>query len=109
MRDGTARGAEVPVRNRSGRACTTTGHVSVVVIAYNDAEHLPDAVRSALDQGDAVGEVIVVDDCSTDGTAAVLAELAAADPRVGRCPADQQRRLRHPPQRRRPRRRPPRT
>lgn len=57
------------------------GRVSVVVIVYNDAEHLPDAVRSALDQGDAVGEVVVVDDCSTDGTAAVLAGLAA-DPRV---------------------------
>ncbi|HEY3477456.1 MAG TPA: glycosyltransferase family 2 protein, partial [Streptomyces sp.] len=59
-----------------------TGPVTVVVIAYNDAEHLPDAVRSALDQGDAVGEVVVVDDCSTDGTAAVLTQLAAADPRV---------------------------
>ena len=57
------------------------GPVTVVVITYNDAEHVATAVRSALDQGAAVGEVVVVDDCSTDGTAGVLAELAA-DERV---------------------------
>jgi glycosyltransferase involved in cell wall biosynthesis len=56
--------------------------VSVVVIAFNDVEHVTDAVRSALAQGDAVGEVIVVDDCSADGTAEVLAPLADADQRV---------------------------
>ncbi|WP_405780339.1 glycosyltransferase family 2 protein [Streptomyces sp. NBC_01378] len=77
MRDSTARGAEVPVRNRSGRACATTGRVSVVVIVYNDAEHIPDAVRSALAQGETVAEVIVVDDASVDGTRGAL--LAFAD------------------------------
>jgi len=58
------------------------GPVSVVVIAYNDAEHLSTAVTSALAQGEAVGEVIVVDDCSTDGTGALADRLAAASPRV---------------------------
>ncbi|MEE4546111.1 glycosyltransferase family 2 protein [Streptomyces sp. V4-01] len=56
--------------------------VSVVVITYNDAGHVAAAVESALAQGDEVGEVLVVDDCSTDGTAEVLAALADADPRV---------------------------
>ncbi|WAM00197.1 glycosyltransferase family A protein [Streptomyces sp. Je 1-369] len=56
--------------------------VSVVVIGYNDAAHLADAVRSALAQGPAVHEVIAVDDCSTDGSADILAGLAADDPRV---------------------------
>ncbi|MET9297055.1 glycosyltransferase family 2 protein [Streptomyces sp. NPDC003077] len=51
--------------------------VSVVVIAYNDAVHVGEAVRSALAQGDAVGEVIAVDDASTDTTGRVLDELAA--------------------------------
>ncbi|WP_405581497.1 glycosyltransferase [Streptomyces sp. NBC_01190] len=55
--------------------------VSVVVITYNDAEHVSTAVGSALAQGDAVGEVIVVDDCSTDTTAEVLAAFED-DPRV---------------------------
>lgn len=79
MRDGTARGAEVPVRNRSGRAGTTTGHVSVVVIVYNDAEQVSDAVRSALAQGETVAEVIVVDDASVDGTRDALLVFADDD------------------------------
>jgi GT2 family glycosyltransferase len=55
--------------------------VSVVVITYNDAEHVAQAVGSALAQGGEVGEVIVVDDGSTDATAEALAPLAA-DPRI---------------------------
>jgi len=56
--------------------------VSVVVIGYDDAAHVPDAVRSALAQGPAVREVIAVDDRSTDGSAELLARMAAEDPRV---------------------------
>ncbi|PJM94945.1 glycosyltransferase family 2 protein [Streptomyces sp. CB01373] len=56
--------------------------VSVVVIGYNDAAHIADAVRSALAQGPSVSEVVAVDDCSTDGTSELLDRLAAAEPRV---------------------------
>ncbi|MFF4533797.1 CDP-glycerol glycerophosphotransferase family protein [Streptomyces sp. NPDC001407] len=56
--------------------------VSVVVIAYNDAERLPRAVRSVLGQSLRSLEVIIVDDCSADGTFAVACELAETDPRV---------------------------
>ncbi|MGW0902796.1 glycosyltransferase family 2 protein [Streptomyces sp. NPDC002853] len=56
--------------------------VCVVVIGYNDAAHVADAVRSALAQGPAVREVIAVDDCSTDGSGELLAALAQEDPRV---------------------------
>ncbi|MFJ3661272.1 glycosyltransferase family 2 protein [Streptomyces sp. NPDC090119] len=56
--------------------------VSVVVIGHDDAAHVTDAVRSALDQGPAVGEVIAVDDCSTDDSAALLERLAATEPRL---------------------------
>ncbi|MFD0544175.1 glycosyltransferase family 2 protein [Streptomyces mexicanus] len=59
-----------------------TGVVSVVVIGYNDAGHVADAVRSALAQGPVVGEVVAVDDCSTDGSHELLTRLAAAEPRV---------------------------
>lgn len=45
---------------------------SVVIPAYNRAEYLPLAVESALGQVGAEVEVIVVDDGSTDGTAAVV-------------------------------------
>ncbi|MCZ4124102.1 glycosyltransferase family 2 protein [Streptomyces sp. H39-S7] len=57
------------------------GHVSIVVIVYNDASRIVSAVESALAQGPEVGEVIVVDDCSTDGTVDALAPLAA-EPRL---------------------------
>ncbi|MFE6524328.1 glycosyltransferase family 2 protein [Streptomyces sp. NPDC057794] len=56
--------------------------VAVVVIGYDDAAHVTDAVRSALDQGPAVREVVAVDDCSTDGSADLLDRLAASEPRL---------------------------
>ncbi|MEU6315795.1 glycosyltransferase family 2 protein [Streptomyces sp. NPDC047014] len=56
--------------------------VSVVVIAYNDAGLVGEAVSSALAQGPVVSEVIAVDDASSDGTGRVLDELAAAHPRL---------------------------
>ncbi|MCQ4083136.1 glycosyltransferase [Streptomyces sp. RB6PN25] len=58
------------------------GAATVVVIAYNDAANVADAVASALAQGDAVAEVVVVDDASTDDTPQVIERLAAAEPRV---------------------------
>ncbi|MFD9816025.1 CDP-glycerol glycerophosphotransferase family protein [Streptomyces sp. NPDC059080] len=54
--------------------------VSVVVIVYNDAERLPTAVQSAVDQTLHGVEVVIVDDCSTDRSFAVAQELAAAHP-----------------------------
>ncbi|WP_306189456.1 glycosyltransferase family 2 protein [Streptomyces sp. MK5] len=59
-----------------------TPHVGVVVIGYNDAAHIAHAVRSALAQGPAVREVVVVDDCSTDGSHELLTGLAATEPRL---------------------------
>ena len=56
--------------------------VCVIVIGYDDVRHVGDAVRSALDQGPDVTEVVAVDDASTDGTAAVLDELAVREPRL---------------------------
>ncbi|GGS52482.1 glycosyltransferase family 2 protein [Streptomyces violaceus] len=56
--------------------------VAVVVIGYDDAAHVTDAVRSALAQGPAVREVVAVDDCSADGSAGLLDRLAASEPRL---------------------------
>ncbi|KUL35657.1 transferase [Streptomyces sp. NRRL F-4489] len=70
------------LESQPGPTPTHTAQVSVVVIAYNDALHVSEAVRSALSQGDAVGEVIAVDDASTDGTGATLDALARAEPRL---------------------------
>ncbi|MCX5390683.1 bifunctional glycosyltransferase family 2 protein/CDP-glycerol:glycerophosphate glycerophosphotransferase [Streptomyces sp. NBC_00094] len=54
--------------------------VSVIVIAYNDAERLPAAVQSVLDQTLKSVEVLIVDDCSSDDTFSVAQSLAAAHP-----------------------------
>ncbi|GCD45440.1 bifunctional glycosyltransferase family 2 protein/CDP-glycerol:glycerophosphate glycerophosphotransferase [Streptomyces paromomycinus] len=54
--------------------------VSVVVIVYNDADRLPTAVRSVLDQTLHGVEVLIVDDCSTDRSFDVARRLAAAHP-----------------------------
>lgn len=55
---------------------TTSGSVSVVIAAYNRAALLPFAIDSALEQTRPPLEVIVVDDGSTDGTEAVMAQYA---------------------------------
>lgn len=59
--------------------------VSVVVPAYNAARHLAATLDSILAQQDAVFEVIVADDRSTDETAHIVADFAARDPRVRYC------------------------
>lgn len=55
---------------------------SVIVAAYNVALFVSEAVHSALAQNDVSLEVIVVDDCSEDETADIVAEIAEKDPRV---------------------------
>src|SRR5689334_5840457 len=69
--------ARTPHRPRPHQA-----QVCVVVIGYDDAGHVTDAVRSALAQGPAVREVVAVDDCSTDGSAGLLENLARDEPRL---------------------------
>ncbi|MFB6437261.1 glycosyltransferase family 2 protein [Streptomyces sp. NPDC056411] len=69
----------------AGPTITPSAQVSIIVIAYNDAGHVCDAVRSALAQGspgETVTEVIAVNDASTDGTGAALDDLAHTEPRL---------------------------
>ncbi|MGP3923715.1 glycosyltransferase family 2 protein [Streptomyces sp. 8N616] len=60
----------------------SAAQVSVIVIGYNDAGHIADAVLSALRQGTQVAEVVAVDDASTDATPDVLRDLAERYARV---------------------------
>jgi hypothetical protein len=52
--------------------------VSVLIAAKNEETTIEAAVRSALDEGDVVEEVVVVDDRSTDGTSTVVAAITDA-------------------------------
>ncbi len=56
--------------------------VSVVMPAYNAAPYIESAITSALRQTFADLEILVVDDGSADDTAAIVARVAARDPRV---------------------------
>jgi hypothetical protein len=64
------------------RPLTTRPTVSVVIPCYNYGRYLPKAVRSVLDQDDVDPEITIVDDASTDGSAALAQSLADADPRI---------------------------
>ncbi|HVT35524.1 MAG TPA: glycosyltransferase [Nevskiaceae bacterium] len=55
---------------------------SVVLPVYNGASYVGTAVRSILDQTFADFELVVLDNCSDDGTAAIVAAAAGGDPRV---------------------------
>jgi glycosyltransferase involved in cell wall biosynthesis len=59
--------------------------VSAVVPAYDEAESLPELTRELAAALDGLGrpwEIVYIDDGSRDGTDAVIARLAADDPRV---------------------------
>jgi chlorobactene glucosyltransferase len=58
------------------------GLVSVIIPARNEQATVETVVRSVLRSSYSPLELIVVDDRSTDGTAATVARLAADDPRV---------------------------
>lgn len=59
-----------------------TPDISVVMGVYNNASTLPSALASILSQKGVDLEFIVVDDGSTDGSAAILDAAARGDPRL---------------------------
>ena len=58
-----------------------TNLLSVIVPAYNEAKTIASVLEKVLAQP-SVMEVIVVDDCSSDGTWELLQALAASDPKI---------------------------
>lgn len=58
--------------------------ISVVIICHNQAVYIRAALDSVLDQtdSDCISEIIIVDDGSTDGSAALIGELANCDTRI---------------------------
>ncbi|WP_200935012.1 glycosyltransferase [Brevundimonas sp. Leaf363] len=60
----------------------TGARVTIIIPAYNAETTIGTAIRSLLEQSWQDVEILVSDDCSTDGTAAVVEAYAARDPRV---------------------------
>lgn len=75
------RAAQSQNRDRSAvHGADRSGSISVVIPMRNAAPFIAETIASVLAQGDCVGEVIVVDDGSTDGGGDVAA--SSGDPRV---------------------------
>jgi len=56
--------------------------VSVILPVYNGKKYIRESIDSILKQSFTDWELIIVNDCSTDGTAEILAEYAAMDNRI---------------------------
>ncbi len=56
---------------------------SVIIPVYNGAKYIEAAIRSAMNQTERNLQILVIDDCSTDNTAAIVKKLAEEDDRVG--------------------------
>lgn len=67
---------------RPGRLNGRRPSVSVIIPCYNYGRYLPQCVESVLSQEGVAAEVIVIDDASTDGSDAIVRQLAAGDARV---------------------------
>ena len=65
--------------------------VSVIIPVYNVAPYLPRCLDSVVGQTLRDIEIICIDDCSADGSAAILAEYAAHDSRIKVVPFEQNR------------------
>ena len=65
--------------------------VSVIIPVYNVAPYLSRCLDSVVGQTLRDVEIICIDDCSTDGSAAILAEYAAHDSRIKVVPFEQNR------------------
>jgi glycosyltransferase involved in cell wall biosynthesis len=64
---------------------TTQPEISLVIPCYNEEGNLRElikAIREAVEPLKLPYEVVITDDCSRDGSWAILKELAAADPRI---------------------------
>jgi hypothetical protein len=70
--------------NGAGTPSMASGQhmVTIGIPTFNRVGTLGRAIASAQEQDHDPLEILVVDNCSTDGTAELVAELAAADPRV---------------------------
>ena len=56
--------------------------ISVIIPAYNVEGFIAEAFASVASQTKSVHEILVIDDGSTDGTAAWLRDMAQNDPRL---------------------------
>lgn len=59
-----------------------TPEISVIMSVYNGEEYLKEAIESVINQTFKNWEFIIINDCSTDSTAEILADFASRDERI---------------------------
>lgn len=69
------------------RADSLPQSLSILIPARNEQDNLPSCLETALRQGEAVAEILVYDDHSTDATASIVCGYAERDNRVRLVPA----------------------
>lgn len=72
----------LPRRARLLKPIQSAPRVSVLMTAFNREQYIAEAIESVLRSTMTDFELIVVDDCSSDGTAAIALEYAGRDPRI---------------------------
>lgn len=60
----------------------TTPEISLIMSVYNGEDYLAEAIESVLNQTFREFELIIINDCSTDGTSEILEKYASMDSRV---------------------------
>lgn len=68
--------------DRAAATSTAVPALSVILPNYNHAEYLPRALDALLSQGLPPAEIIVVDDCSTDGSRDTIGRYADRHPSI---------------------------
>ena len=56
--------------------------ISAIMSVYNGETYLKEAIESVVNQTFKNWELIIINDCSTDSTAQILAEFSAKDERI---------------------------
>ena len=56
--------------------------VSIIMPSYNGAKYIADSIESILSQTYRNWELIITDDCSSDGTQSIIKDYEARDPRI---------------------------
>lgn len=69
-------------KERENSLETEVGLVSIIMAAYNSERTIREAINSVLQQTYENWELIVIDDCSQDGTCFIVQEIANKNPRV---------------------------
>jgi glycosyltransferase involved in cell wall biosynthesis len=69
-------------RERDLKGAASLGRVSVLIPAFNEAKTIEKVLGRVIELGEMIGEIIVVNDGSTDQTTAIIRDAADLEPKI---------------------------